>query len=1676
MAPFVLLAMLGIALYLPPVQDLVRGRVATYLQGKIGTPVGIERITLRFPLGVGLHGLYLPDQQGDTLLALGSLKVRVSAMGLLDKRLATGVIQLEDVHAVVRQGADSTFNFDHILQAFASSDSTPADTTASPWRITVDGLALQRIRLEVDLRPSGLALDTWIGELELDDLEPGAEAITASSLAVRDSRIHLRTTPSAPTPDPYPLLEQAYSGPAIALRDLTVEHTLFTMAQRGTADSLWVELPEAQLTVRQLDLAQQHFELERILLDGTRFGMITSASTAPDTTTGAPAWLGQHDGFRFWLRDRRIVVDEMVLKQGRFAMHTEAVRTNARLLDPAHLDLQDIDLVAGPLQASNERVDLQLKDLSFAEKDHRFQAALDLRAAPDTVRIDQGRLTVDGQRIDLALQAAPGDLDRAYRSPRTVPLRAELRSAMDPQVWAHLLSDLGMDRPELRQLRERLEVDLLFAGSAAQVDTALVDIRGAEGSRLRARAQANDLLRLPAAPFDVAVEEVNWGPAFTAVLRPYWPADMPMPHQLNGHLNASSAGDQVQAMIHLKSDLGRISGRLEAAGLQHSLPRSVDAAFDITGLRLDRLLHDTLMGPADLRLTAQASDLDRPQARTGHLELVPTRLRFQGHDLSSLRLNATVHGDSLHALVTSAAEHLSVQLNAHAHWPLNDSLSARFDLDLDRLHLQHMGWMPYPLDVDGHLLGRATITTQGTGRYRLNADGLRLSNPDRSFTFKQFEARAHLAEDTNSVVVQSDGLTLDYRTNIAIDSLLPHTQEKLASFFQPENTYRPVAGERMALKLALPNSAWLTGLVVPDLKAIQLERFDGSYDSDADRLVMDIDMPHLDYAGIQVDHTTLDIQAEGQDLRGRLGVQRIIRDSLSIDGLAFDANSEVGALGTELRIGSGDTSPYRIPLRWTRETGGMTIHVAEGLTLDGQAWTVDPANALHLLKDGLTAEHFRLQQADQVIAMIADTRSTRLDIESLRTGPLINFITTKDSVPFAEGLLNGTAQLPRDARQGPEAALRLTDMRLQGHPLGDLRLDVQSPSALQQIVGIGLTQGKNELTAEARVDRRGEDPNVQAAADIDLQDLSFLQPFTGDQLERLAGALDGTLTFSRRNGRNSLGGDLAFAHVQAFVRPLGSLYRLENERLTFDDKGLHLHDLTLRDSLDNRFILGGHAYTTDLTSYTFDLTLRTERFLLTSAKQGATDLYYGDVVAGIDLAITGTDRNPKVSGGLKVLPGTDLSVILPGSKVELVQHEDVVVFTAGADSLWADSRSDAEVLRDSLRERLSELELDLRVEVDPEARFAVVLDPVTADQATFRGTGDLHLQYDRHGDIRLTGPFTVEEGGYTLEFYGLVKKRFDLVKGSSVTWSGDPLKAAMDIKARYISNSAPYPLVANSNPGLTEDQRNRLQARLPFEVVIGIGGEVQKPDITFGLDLERTYRNSYPQVATELDRLAQSGQADERNKQVFGLLVLNSFIQDEGSGGAPSSSIASSAARNSVNGLLTDQMNKLTGKFIKGVDIQLGVNTYDQVSGSNVYQRTSVDYKVSKRFMNDRLSFEVGGSVGVNEQEQNVSNVSSTRAAQYAILYDLTKDGRFRLRAFHENAFDLYDGEITDSGIALMYTKEIEENQKAREAMRNAARQQNEEQERRQREENDRRRQATDSLHTPTRTEEHERP
>lgn len=1678
--PLVLLALVALLIYLPPVQQALRGKAVGILREKLGTPVEIGRIALRYPLGISISGVYVPQQNGDTLLYAGALKTRVDVAALMHKQIRLGSIDVERLRANVRQSADSTFNFDYIIHAF-QGDTTlqqQRDSSAGGWGFSIGAVRLADIGVKLDLQPSKLQLDLALGSLEMDfeAFDPAIMQFHVGNLALADVRATLRMASGPPTPDTYPDLENPIAGLDLAFGAIDLKNMAFTMADVAKGDSLWLQLPKGEIVAKELDLSKQRVRLKHIELRRPVFGMLAAHHAKLDTAQAqqAPPWLDQQDGFRYFVRDWDVAVGKIEVDGGNVAMHTGTVRPPAKLGGSEHLVLGNLLVRVKKLVANNQQVSAQ--EIRTALTTGPDTLGMDLRvhvdARPDSMVAQSGRLKLAGTTVRFSAAARPQGLAAFYSTPALVPMEAEVESKLDPRRLRPLLANFGVARYLPAGMDERLTVHITAKGRMQQLDSLVATLNGDQGSVVDLRGALAGMDQWPRSTFDVQLRQVAMGKGLRQLVHAIVPPGTVMPARFSASGRATGHHGNMQVRLNVASDLGNIIADANAKGWQGKWPNDLAADLRLERLQLGKLAGDTALGTASLRLTAEAAGLNTP-ARHGQLELQPSELRFMHQDLSSLHLTGRLEGDSLFANLVTDAKDLKLALDAQGRWPWEkDSLLLQAQLQLKAVHLEGLGITQWPLDLHGGMKARLAMDTASTGKAVLNADGLRLSNPGKTYVFRRFEAEARWTGDTTALELDSDGLVAHFRTNMAADSILPKAQAKMASYFKLDTTYVPTPGKRMEMALALPNTDWLTGLVLPKLQAFSLKEFSGTYSSNDDQLSFTMDVPELIYDSIHVHAVGASVQAKGNDLGAKLHVREVRRDSLAITGIGLEAKAERGKLETTLRIQDGEQPPrYHLVAEFEGEgKNKRSLHLRpEGMVLDGKPWKADPANLLHFTPQGLVAENFRLSSEEQRLQVGTTGTSTRIGLQQFHMGNLLNVVTFGDTAAFAQGIINGWVDLP--AKNGGKLAadLALTRLRLMGEQVGDLKLKATEGDNGHYSATAKLKNGPNTLDAQADIATAGASA-ISGKAAIAFGDLSLFQPFAKQALYALTGQLNGNVAFELRDNRADLNGELTFPQADIGVQATRSFFHLSDQHISFNKEGIHLERFTLLDSAGNAFRLSGLVGTRNLADPTLQLALQADAFELTNSVAGDNDLFYGRTMAGLDLAINGTVSAPHVKGSVSIKDGTNFSVILPGSKVEMVSHEGIVVFTDGSiPPDTAEVATTGAALKDSLQAQLRGLELDLRVQVDKNAQFHIVLDPTTGDQASVRGSADLHFTYNANGDMTLSGPFTAEEGGYTLEFYGLVKKRFDLVKGSTITWSGDPLDARLDIKAQYTAMAASYGLVAGST-ALSQEQSNRLQQRLPFEVIINVQGFMDRPEIDFGIDLPREYRNSYPQVSNELDQLAQATNLDERNRQVFGLLVTNAFIPPENAAAAPSGGLVSSAARNSVNGMLTDQLNKLTGQYVKGVDISLGVNTVEQAEGNGTYERTSVDYKVSKSFMNDRLSFEVGGSVGVDEQDNTPGNISNNRSTQYTVYYDLTPDGRYRLRGFYEDAFELYDGEITKSGVAIQYTKDFEENSRARDEMRKEATKRREEQEAEERKRREQQYADPDNLEKPART------
>jgi len=314
------------------------------------------------------------------------------------------------------------------------------------------------------------------------------------------------------------------------------------------------------------------------------------------------------------------------------------------------------------------------------------------------------------------------------------------------------------------------------------------------------------------------------------------------------------------------------------------------------------------------------------------------------------------------------------------------------------------------------------------------------------------------------------------------------------------------------------------------------------------------------------------------------------------------------------------------------------------------------------------------------------------------------------------------------------------------------------------------------------------------------------------------------------------------------------------------------------------------------------------------------------------------------------------------------------------------------------------------------------VDEKRGDYLTVSGDTDLNFTMRKNGAISLTGNVEVNNGYYQLSLYDLVKRKFEIQPGSRISWSGDPYEAILDITALYKTEAPVNTLMEDQISSASSSVKTQYRQKLPFYVQLFVGGDLSKPEISFGLDMPEQSRGA---LGGNIYQQVQSINSNETqlNKQVFSLLVLNQFFPSGGSSGGPNSE---AIARNSASQILSNQLNKLSSQYVKGVSLNLDLNSYEDYQSGTAEDRTQLDVSLSKNLFNDRFRVEVGSQVDL-EGQQRTQQQATDIVGNILVEYLLTEDGRYKLRGYRKNEYEgLIDGQVVVTGISIQFSKEFE--------------------------------------------------
>ena len=1569
-------------LYIPAVQDFVRGKAVGYASRTLGMDLSVERLRLSFPLRLSVDNTLLSDK-GDTLLSCGHLSLDVAVWPLLRKEVAVRSLELAKLAAHYR------------------------DSTA------------------------GIDLKVAAGQFAVNDCRVGlpAKTVGISRIALTDGDVFLNTAESAPA-------EKADSAAAlpwqIDVGKLTVANLVFGMRTAPAATDLSVRLPDGEVDSCRVLLDSRQASVKSILLNRGGYAYLTAPADAgekapdktavpdkrtasnkttarskaapsdktatqgkaahPDKTAAADNASSPHDAaaddgeapaLPWTVRVGSVALNDNSLEYG--TLHHRP----AAGFDPAFIVLSPLDLSVDSIYNRGADIALRIRRLAFTER-----SGLSVRNAAGAFAMDSTGISLSGFELATPLSgvraeahAGAGIMRMAPDTPLTADLSASLNTEEIKLLYPQLIPAALDDRI--------VRIKLSAAGTLGDIKKAGLDISSPGHIDLAVNGTAKNLLapeRLEAAArFEGEFRDM----AFLLEMLP----DTALRRRVTipERITLRGAADADRGLYSLASTLNADGGQLTLNGRIDPEKQIYDAEVRCDSLPLNRFLPADSLGALDFTLTAGGAGFDPllPQTR-GSVRMRIGRAEYRSHDFGGIELDADLENQHLSGRLSDRDEALRLLLS------VSGTLTEReqrigvsgnvFDFDL-----ADMGITPEQIGGSFALDADASASDAGGMAARLTLDSIVIRSKNRTDRIRRTNVTFGTDTAATRAGLTSGDLTLSFAAPEPLDSLTAAASRSAGVLAQQ---IRSQHVDMDSLKTVLPDF----GLRVSAGRDNILSSF---------LRTKRIAFSNLDIAGTNCDSLPVSL---------RMRVEKLAYGSIVLDTLTASAVQNGSRLEYALRVANAPGNLDNIALAGVyghvvRNTGAVNFYQKNRAGREGfrfgvdaawndslirasvtplapvfgsEPWTVNPGNYLVYRFDGNLSADLDMTHGDQRFAIhtVPETdslRGIRLDIAGLNIGGALAMLP---SAPPVGGVLGAAVTLNTGADSlAVRGDVSVAGLSYDKQRFGDVGLGVRYAQGREQQADVRLTlDGADVLTARGDYRKERESP-LDLTASIPGFPLQRADVFLPADMLRLSGILSGKLHAGGTPQRLQLNGGLQFAQTEVRVPMIGTSFRLSSDTIRIDDSRVLFDDFAVTAPNKSPLTIGGYVDLTDFGRITADIALRASDFQFVNvARKEGTDVY-GKAYLDLDATAKGPLDELVVRGSVALLKNTDINYVMQDSPMDVKERpQNIVTFVSFRDM---DNQSFAEA---TPTVRIGGMDILLNVDINDDVQAAVDLSADGSNRIDLQGGGNLTFTMNPLGDVSLSGKYVLSGGTVRYNPPVISQKIFKITPDSYVDWVGNVADPAFNITA--------VETVRASVSADGQDSRS-----VNFNISINIRNTLNDLEVSFGL--------SAPEDLTMQNQL-NSLTAEQRANQAMNLLIYNTYT---GPG-----TTAKVSTENPLNSFIQKELNQWAQNNLKGVDLSFGIDSYGEDDPNG--QRTNYSYRLSKSLFSNRVRAVIGGKFSTDAAPSQ--NLKENLIDDISLEYMLTKRDNMYLKVFRHTGYEsILEGEITETGVGFVIRKKL---------------------------------------------------
>ena len=1621
-------------------KNVIRKKVQSYVSKKTGTEFTIGSIDYSLPRWVELKGVLMRDRTKDTLLYGKLIKADVAMLQILKGKYEINKILLEDVYVNLTQhDTDSVFNYQFIIDAFASKSETTTAADTSTIDLSLNRLTLKNTRFNMlddrtgnYTRMSVKDLNLELKNLDVNKLNFDVDKLFADELRLQilinkppiDS-IVIKTSPYASLPTVVAdsvLFKNSFISFIDEVQDLKSINTLGLLQLTQITNAANPNIFRG----KYINLSNSKILFDHVIK--------AKAATASIKVQGIADSLPAPNNLAF-------IIDEINLNNNNITYNNNAVPAKSSGLDYSHLAISDLNLRATGNHFQEGKIQSVIEGFSLKDK-----SGFQLDTLKGIVRLDSGNIYIK----DLLVKT-PTSTIRA--SATVYPLSFSNSTGGNPQGYPDnniILTNTIISKKDLDLLAEGLTrkyrkqmavlgnllVNTNITGNAKRMFISNLSVRTLSGApfALQLSGTANNVTDVKTLSYNLNIKNLT---ASRALINPFLntstqPINLPPVISVGGLLAGNM--NRLQTNLKMTSAFGSAVTKANLINFQDPQRMQYDIAVNATNLETGKWIYkDSLLGKLTGTVTAKGFngfDIKRNNIRT---TANISSFRFDQNIYNNIKLNAVII-KGIADYVASINDEL-VNLNMKGNADIRSQYPAiRASLNIKNADLFALGFATDSLQL--RTLADVELTNSSPqnldASFRL--DSLFVNTAGKQIFADSVLLLAFVRNDSTVINLTSSLADVNMASSLNYQQL-PALLTEVQGYYLTANN-RPVpkapAGGLIATFAIKPNEIYASLI-----KGFSFVNVGGDLmitNENRDSVVRGkISATELQIGTNKVTNMDARISGTSDSLLMLVNADTVRSGNLLLYDVLLNAGFADRNLSASLltkdqqkreQFGLGLFASQNVG------TGGYDIRLGEALKLNYENWTVNPRNLIRTSTSGFNVSDFDVNSRQQRIALSSTTPAFNAPLKISIDDFQLTTITAafnQDSM-LVSGLLNADFVASNFEQPIPtlDGNLKIDSIKYQQTPVGNLMLNANSNGITARVNGKLDGYGNN-------VDLAGSYNANNIDVKINLNPLTLLsvQPFTQGNLARSQGTISGPIDINGAVTDPRWNGELTFNDVQTTVTQFGTFMKIDDQKISLQYPTISFNNFNVLDSTNNSLKINGAITQNNQKEFISDLTLTARNFNIINNSSLENNMLYGKAIVEIDAGITGSLTSPVFGGNVTVKNGTEVTYVKQTLPASLRERDELVEFVdMDTISNLLTKKTYQEILREQKTATASTFQYNLNLEVEPEAKFNIIIDPATRDELRVRGSGNLNIGSMPNGDVSVAGTYTLKGGSYQLN-YGPVKRRFELLDGSTVRLSGDPMNAIADITAAYEISTAPLDLVGNEIGGAAAAENAQYRRKVPFQVLLMIKGTAARPELSFDIRVKQDAKGIPYELTNTVENKLQQLRTDASamNKQVFALLALNRFVGDQssdffGGGGAGGVNATELLANESVSSFLNAAVEQIAGDLITGVDLDVNLKSVDDDPAA---KRTDLNVALGKTFLNDRLNVSVGKNFTVDGSDPQAKTGAGGNSSQFMpdinTTYKISRDGRYMLRAYRRNQYEaVMDGYFIETGVAFSFT------------------------------------------------------